>query len=34
MKRPPRSGILLVATRELRWMRRDRVALFLASAFR
>jgi ABC-2 type transport system permease protein len=30
MKRPPRPGILLVATRELRWMRRDRVALFLA----
>ncbi len=30
MKRPPRPGIILVATRELRWMRRDRVALFLA----
>lgn len=31
MKPPPsRPGILLVATRELRWMRRDRVALFLA----
>ncbi len=30
MKRPPRPGFLLVATRELRWMRRDRVALFLA----
>ena len=30
MKRPPRPGMLLVATRELRWMRRDRVALFLA----
>ena len=30
MRRPPRPGFLLVATRELRWMRRDRVALFLA----
>jgi len=30
MKRPPRPGILVVAARELRWMRRDRVALFLA----
>lgn len=30
MRAPPRPGILLVATRELRWMRRDRVALFLA----
>jgi len=30
MKRPPPPGILLVAARELRWMRRDRVALFLA----
>ena len=30
MKRPPRPGVLLVAARELRWMRRDRVALFLA----
>ncbi|HXZ17190.1 MAG TPA: ABC transporter permease, partial [Roseiarcus sp.] len=30
MKRPPRPGVLLVATRELRWMRRDRLALFLA----
>lgn len=30
MKRPPRPGMLLVAIRELRWMRRDRVALFLA----
>jgi ABC-2 type transport system permease protein len=30
MKRPPRPGILLVAARELRWMRHDRVALFLA----
>jgi ABC-2 type transport system permease protein len=30
MKTPPRPGILLVATRELRWMRRDGVALFLA----
>ena len=30
MRRPPRPGMLLVAARELRWMRRDRVALFLA----
>jgi ABC-2 type transport system permease protein len=30
MKRPRRPGILLVAARELRWMRRDRLALFLA----
>src|SRR5580658_2526673 len=30
MRTPPRPGILLVATRELRWMRRDGVALFLA----
>ena len=30
MKRPPPPGFLLVAARELRWMRRDRVALFLA----
>ena len=30
MKAPPRPGILLVAARELRWMRRDRLALFLA----
>jgi ABC-2 type transport system permease protein len=30
MKRSPRPGVLLVATRELRWMRRDRLALFLA----
>jgi ABC-2 type transport system permease protein len=30
MKRPARPGFLLVATRELRWMRRDRLALFLA----
>jgi ABC-2 type transport system permease protein len=30
MRPPPRPGVLLVATRELRWMRRDRVALFLA----
>ena len=29
MKRAPRPGILLVATRELRWMRRDGLALFL-----
>ena len=29
MKRVPSPGILLVATRELRWMRRDGVALFL-----
>ncbi|MFT3732909.1 MAG: ABC transporter permease [Hyphomicrobium sp.] len=29
MKSVPRPGILLVATRELRWMRRDGVALFL-----
>jgi ABC-2 type transport system permease protein len=27
---PPPPGVLLVATRELRWMRRDRLALFLA----
>ena len=30
MKRPAPPGFLLVATRELRWMRRDRLALFLA----
>ena len=30
MKAPPRPGMLLVAARELRWMRRDRLALFLA----
>ena len=30
MRRPARPGILLVATRELRWMRRDGLALFLA----
>ena len=30
MKAPARPGIILVATRELRWMRRDRLALFLA----
>jgi ABC-2 type transport system permease protein len=29
MRTPPRPGILLVATHELRWMRQDRVALFL-----
>ena len=29
MKTAPRPGILLVATRELRWMRRDGLALFL-----
>jgi ABC-2 type transport system permease protein len=29
MKPPPRPGFLLVATRELRWIARDRVALFL-----
>lgn len=29
MKRAPRPGMLLVATRELRWMWRDRVAAFL-----
>jgi ABC-2 type transport system permease protein len=29
MKPPPRPGALLVATRELRWMRRDGLALFL-----
>ena len=29
MRTPPRPGILAVATRELRWMRHDRVALFL-----
>ncbi|WP_336492930.1 ABC transporter permease, partial [Methylobacterium nigriterrae] len=30
MKPPAQPGLLLVATRELRWMRRDRLALFLA----
>jgi ABC-2 type transport system permease protein len=30
MRTPARPGIILVATRELRWMRRDRLALFLA----
>jgi ABC-2 type transport system permease protein len=30
VRRPARPGILLVATRELRWMRRDGLALFLA----
>jgi ABC-2 type transport system permease protein len=30
MKRPPQPGLLLVAAREWRWMRRDRLALFLA----
>jgi ABC-2 type transport system permease protein len=30
MRRPPHPGFLLVATRELRWMRRDGLALFLA----
>jgi ABC-2 type transport system permease protein len=30
MRAPARPGMLLVATRELRWMRRDRLALFLA----
>ena len=30
MRRPPRPGFLLVAAREWRWMRRDRLALFLA----
>jgi ABC-2 type transport system permease protein len=30
MKAPPQPGILLVAARELRWMWRDRLALFLA----
>jgi ABC-2 type transport system permease protein len=30
VKAPPRPGIILVATRELRWMRRDGLALFLA----
>ena len=30
MRTPTRPGIILVATRELRWMRRDRLALFLA----
>src|SRR5579864_2893430 len=29
MRAPARPGMLLVATRELRWMRRDRLALFL-----
>jgi ABC-2 type transport system permease protein len=30
MRAPARPGVLLVAVRELRWMRRDRLALFLA----
>ena len=30
MRAPPRPGFILVATRELRWMRRDGLALFLA----
>ena len=30
MRAPARPGIILVAARELRWMRRDRPALFLA----
>ncbi len=30
MRAPPRPGVLAVATRELRWMRHDRVALLLA----
>ncbi len=30
MRRPPQPGILLVAAREWRWMRRDQLALFLA----
>src|SRR5271170_4519362 len=30
MRPPPHPGFLLVATRELRWMRRDGLALFLA----
>src|ERR1700741_452457 len=30
MRRPAQPGILLVAVRELRWMWRDRLALFLA----
>jgi len=30
MRAPAQPGILLVAERELRWMRRDRLALFLA----
>jgi ABC-2 type transport system permease protein len=29
MRRPPRPGFVLVATRELRWIVRDRIALFL-----
>ena len=29
MKRPPAPGFVLVATRELRWIVRDRIALFL-----
>src|SRR5262245_36804845 len=33
MKRPARPGFLLVATRELRWIWRDKVALFLIVAF-
>src|SRR5208337_3490530 len=31
MKPPPHPGILLVAAREFRWMRRDGLALFLAT---
>src|SRR5271169_125905 len=30
MRAPARPGMLLVAARELRWMRRDRLALFVA----
>jgi ABC-2 type transport system permease protein len=30
MRRPPRPGFFLVAAREWRWMRRDRLAVFLA----
>ena len=29
MKRPPPPGFVLVATRELRWIVRDKIALFL-----
>jgi ABC-2 type transport system permease protein len=29
MKRPPPAGFILVATRELHWIVRDRIALFL-----
>ena len=32
MKRPPRPGLLLVATREIRFFRRDHAGLFLLLA--